>query len=145
MVAKITANFRERELLSLKYATMEEIRIIHYHEMLRIEIHEFVSISQHKNLSGLVEATRDRKMELETDQQKRRHDQVHASPSIIKKTRVTDDWFGDRRIRGFCGRCGLTHQGIFRAQVFGCFRCAQEDHYNRDYSQMESRVCFICI
>ena len=57
--------------------------------MLRTEIQEFVSISNHKTFSNLVNATRDKELELETQQQKRKEDQVHAYLLAVKKMKVT--------------------------------------------------------
>lgn len=43
-----------------------------YHDMLRMEIREHVSMSIHNTLSDLVEAARDRELELETQKWKRK-------------------------------------------------------------------------
>lgn len=69
MVCEIIAKFRERELFCPQYAASEEMRVTHYHNMLRKEIWEHVSISTHKTVSNLVEATRERELELEIQQQ----------------------------------------------------------------------------
>ena len=45
IVAKITAKFRERPLLILQYVAEEELKKMRYDDMLRDEIHEFMSIS----------------------------------------------------------------------------------------------------
>lgn len=66
MVAMITAKFRERMLFFPQYAATGEMSMARYHDMLRSEIHEFVSISSCETLSNLVEATRDRDPELDT-------------------------------------------------------------------------------
>lgn len=62
--------------------------MICYHDMLRTEIREHLSILSDKTLPSLVEAAREIVLELETQQQKRRQDHVHASPTIARKARV---------------------------------------------------------
>lgn len=47
-----------------------------------------MNISDHQTLSCLVETVRDMVLELETQQPKQKHDQVHTSMSATKKTRV---------------------------------------------------------
>lgn len=65
-VAGIIAKFTERALFYSQYAASKESKMNRYHDMLRTEIREFVSISEHKSLSSLVEAVRERELELET-------------------------------------------------------------------------------
>lgn len=88
-----------------------------YLDMLREKIQEFVRIYEHKNLFDLVEVTRFRKLDLETQEQKRRQDQTHVSTKTINKVRVTGIRSGCRETSGFYDKCGLTHLGIFHALV----------------------------
>ena len=44
-MVEIIAKFRERALLVLQYAAGEEMKKVRYHDMLRDEIREFVSLS----------------------------------------------------------------------------------------------------
>ena len=74
-MAEITANFRERALLVLQYATDEETRKMRYHSMLRYDICEFVSFSGCKTMDDMVEKAREREIELEL-QIKRKLEQV---------------------------------------------------------------------
>lgn len=54
--------------------------------MLRTKIREHVRVSSHKTLSGLLEAARERDMELDTQQWKRVKGQVHASTLTSMKS-----------------------------------------------------------
>ena len=60
MVADICAKFREKVMIYPHYMASEEMRMTHYHDMLRMEIQEYLSISIHKILPSLVEAVGER-------------------------------------------------------------------------------------
>lgn len=67
-VDKVIVKFRERALFFLLYVASKEIRMTPYHGMLRTKIWEHMSISNHRTLSSLVEAARERELKLETQQ-----------------------------------------------------------------------------
>ena len=53
-VVEITSKFREWDLLVLQYNVDEEIMKKRYHDMLREDIREFVSVSGYKTLNDMV-------------------------------------------------------------------------------------------
>lgn len=90
-----------------------------FHDMLRMEILENVSILSHKSLPGLLAAT-------------------------SQKAQVAGIRSGNQETRGFCERCGRIHWGIFCPPVSRCFSCGQECDYSRNSSMRKLKVCFFC-
>ena len=58
-MAKFTAKFCERTILVLQYAINEKMKKMRYHDMLRDDIREFVSISGCKTLNDMISRVRD--------------------------------------------------------------------------------------
>lgn len=109
-----------------------------YQDMLRKDIRKHMSISSHKTLPSLVEASRERDLELETQHRKRRKGQVHASTTTTKKTQVFGIRLGDGEACRLYGKCSRTYWGVCRGLILGCFRCCQEGNYSLDCSLRES-------
>ena len=57
-VAEITAKFRERGLLVPHYATDKDMKKVRYHDMLRDDIREFVSLLGFKTLNDMIARAR---------------------------------------------------------------------------------------
>ena len=66
------------------------------------------------------------------------------SSATGKTTKANDFWLGDQETHGSYSRCGQNHLDSYCMLVSRCFKCEQQGHYSRDYSQKQSRVCFIC-
>ena len=56
---KITAKFRERALMVPQDATDEEMKKVNYHDMLRDDIGDFVSILGCKTLNDMISRARE--------------------------------------------------------------------------------------
>lgn len=59
---KMTAKFKERALFFPQYATTKEMKMTHYHDMLRTEILENMSDLSDRTLSSFVEAAKERQL-----------------------------------------------------------------------------------
>ena len=74
-VEEITAKFRERAFLVPQYVVHEEMKNRRYHDMLRDDIWDFVSLSNCKNLDETIARAREQDIELKV-QTKCRSEQV---------------------------------------------------------------------
>lgn len=85
---KITCKFMEKDMVFPEYVGTKRMKIYHYCDMLRMEILEFMSLTKCQNLTEIVVVTMTRELELETQQWKRKHIQVHASMTATKNFKV---------------------------------------------------------
>ena len=88
-MAEITAKFQERALLVLQYAADEEMKKVRYHDMLRDDIREFVSISGCKTPNDMISRSCKREIDLE-HLGKRWPDQVRVVEGSRKKPKTLD-------------------------------------------------------
>lgn len=79
--------FCEMALLVLQYVTDEEMKKARYHDMLRSDIREFVSISSCRTLEDMVARARERELDLEMEN-KRNSDQVKSLEDLGKRPKV---------------------------------------------------------
>ena len=63
-VVEITAKFRERALLALRYGADDEMKKMRHHDILRDDIWEFMSISRCKTLDDMISRAREQEIEL---------------------------------------------------------------------------------
>ena len=64
-MAEITSKFQKRALLVPQYAPDEEMNKVRYHDLLRDDIMEFVSISVCETLNDMISRAREREIDLE--------------------------------------------------------------------------------
>ena len=102
-----------------------------YHDTLRSNIRQFMSISSCRTLDDLVASARERKTKLETEKN-RKSDQFQSSDDSGKRPKVFDSRSRGQQGQGRCRKCGKTHDATCRVGGSGCFKYGKTGHYSRD-------------
>ncbi|KAL7585243.1 hypothetical protein Lser_V15G45405 [Lactuca serriola] len=125
-VAGITAMFRDRAFLVPQYVASEEMKKARYHDILKDEIREFLSMSSCNTLDDMIDQAHEQEIELET-MRKRKSVRTQVSEGSGTKPK-----FVDSRSRGHqgCSRCG-TYDGVCRMGGSECYKCGKTRHFSR--------------
>lgn len=120
IVAEITTIFRERALLISQYTTKEEIKNTRYHDMLRDEIREFVSMSSCRTLEDMIAIAQEWEIELKL-QTKHTLEQVRTVVGSVKRPNTFDSRSRGQKGQGRCAKCGRSHKGSCCQKGECCF------------------------
>lgn len=147
-VAEIIAMFRWRALLALRYVADKEMKKVRYHDMLKDEIWEFVSMFSYRNLEDMIARAREWEIDPET-MRKRKSVYALVFEGSSKKPKDFDSRSKEQLGRGRSGKCENAYDGVCRVGGFGCFRCCKTGHYTVDCTtrttiDVSDPICFHC-
>lgn len=114
-----------------------------YHDMLKDEIREFMSMSRCRTLEHIIARAREREIDLET-MKKMKSVQEHVSEGLGKKPKVFDSRSRGQQGRGCCDKFGKAHDEVCRVGGSGCYRCGKTSHFSKDCPtiQVYDLICF---
>ncbi|XP_023733990.1 uncharacterized protein LOC111881832 [Lactuca sativa] len=142
IVVQMTANFRERALMTPQYAMDEDMRMTRYHSMLKDDICDYVSFIGCKTLNEMFEKAYEREIELELCT-KRNPEQVQEAASQAKKSMTLDSSGRGQQGRGRCAKCGNPYSGTCRVACSGYYACGESGHLSRDCPK-KGLIWFLC-
>ncbi|XP_022007213.1 uncharacterized protein LOC110906378 [Helianthus annuus] len=108
----------------------EEQKIYYYHNILRAEYREFVTPSNYENLTDIINAAREREIELKKQIEIGERRALAANPSPTKKPKVTKPSRKGNVKEGSpsCEICGRAHRGKCFYKDKPCVLCGKMGH-----------------
>ncbi|GJV98970.1 reverse transcriptase domain-containing protein [Tanacetum coccineum] len=127
-----------------KYINDQKMLMEHYVDMLRMEIREFISAKDWKNMDELMNAA------LEQEQETKKHERsppkrrIEQGGSSSKKF-MSNETYPRFRGKGYpqCANCGKFHPGECRAGSRTCFSCGEHGHISRECPK-PAQICKKC-
>ncbi|KAK1424323.1 hypothetical protein QVD17_19650 [Tagetes erecta] len=108
----------------------EELKIYHYHNMLHGDYRGFLNPSTFKSLAEIIDAAREREIELNKQVERGERKTVDLNPSPTKKLKFTESpkkGNGKSALQG-CKICGKLHKGECYFKNKPCINCGKTSH-----------------
>lgn len=99
--------------------------------MMRADIRDYVSFLACRELEDMISEAREQEIDLE-HLGKRKAEQVQKVEGSKKKPKNFDSRSRGQQGRSHYGKCGKTHDVIFRVGGSDYYKCSKIDHFNRD-------------
>ena len=114
-VAEITTKFWEKSLLVPQYTGDEEMKKTHYHDMLIADIQKYISYSTCPTLDDMITRAREREREIDIEHIRKRKAEIRQTTGVSrKKPKGFDSRSKGKQGRSRRGKCGKSHEGVFR-------------------------------
>ncbi|KAJ0544333.1 putative nucleotidyltransferase, Ribonuclease H [Helianthus annuus] len=129
-IDKITRIFLDKLRFCEELVTTEEQKVYYYYNMLSAEYREFMTPSKYETLTEIINAAREREIELKKQIERGERRAQEVNPSPTKKARVTDS---SKKQEGksstpSCKVCGKGHKGECRFKDNPCPICGKTGH-----------------
>ncbi|XP_021980024.1 uncharacterized protein LOC110876156 [Helianthus annuus] len=129
-IDKITGIFLDKLRFCEELVTTEEQKVYYYYNMLSAEYREFMTPSKYETLTEIINAAREREIELKKQIERGERRAQEVNPSPTKKARVTDS---SKKQEGksstpSCKVCGKGHKGECRFKDKPCPICGKTGH-----------------
>ena len=111
-MAGITAKFWERTYLVPHHTSDERVKKVRYHDTLRNDIMEFVTVSGCESVNDMISTAREQKTDLEHIR-KRRPNQVLILEGTGERPRILDQLLRGQQGRIQYNTCRKLHDGFF--------------------------------
>ncbi|XP_035841370.1 uncharacterized protein LOC118488234 [Helianthus annuus] len=89
-IDKIMCIFLDKLKFSDELVKIEEKKVYHYHNMLSAECREFMNPSNYKNLTEIINAAREREIELKKQVERGEWRELDTNPSPVKKPKTAE-------------------------------------------------------
>ncbi|KAJ0455956.1 putative nucleotidyltransferase, Ribonuclease H [Helianthus annuus] len=129
-VDKITGMFMDKLKFCDDLVKTEEQKIYYYHTMLRAEYREFMTPSHYESLTDIINAAREREIELKRQVEGGERRALDENPSPTKKPKVAESSKKGSAKGGSpsCKTCGRTHKGECYFKNKPCVACGKIGH-----------------
>ncbi|XP_035838001.1 uncharacterized protein LOC118479413 [Helianthus annuus] len=129
-VDKITGMFMDKLKFCDDLVKTEEQKIYYYHTMLRAEYREFMTPSHYESLTDIINAAREREIELKRQVERGERRALDENPSPTKKLKVAESSKKGSAKGGSpsCKTCGRTHKGECYFKNKPCVACGKIGH-----------------
>ncbi|XP_035832044.1 uncharacterized protein LOC118481056 [Helianthus annuus] len=129
-IDKITGTFLDKLRFCDELVTTEEQKVYYYYNMLSAEYREFMTPSKYETLTEIINAAREREIELKKQVERGERRTQVVNPSPTKKARVNDS---SKKQEGkssspSCKVCGKGHKGECRFKDKPCPICGKTGH-----------------
>ncbi|XP_022003659.1 uncharacterized protein LOC110901118 [Helianthus annuus] len=144
-VDKITGMFMDKLKFCDDLVKTEEQKIYYYHTMLRAEYREFMTPSHYESLTDIINAAREREIELKRQLERGERRALDENPSPAKKPKVAESSKKGNAKGGSpsCKTCGRTHKGECYFKNKPCVACGKIGHGVANCPDKET-VCYKC-
>ncbi|XP_021979948.1 uncharacterized protein LOC110876076 [Helianthus annuus] len=129
-VDKITGIFLDKLKFCDELVKTEEQKIYYYHTMLRAEYREFMTSSHYQSLTDIINAAREREIELKRQVERGERRALDENPSPTKKSKVPESSKKGSAKGGSpsCKICGRAHKGECYFKNKPCIACGKTGH-----------------
>ncbi|XP_035829960.1 uncharacterized protein LOC118479514 [Helianthus annuus] len=129
-VDKITGMFMDKLKFCDDLVKTEEQKIYYYHTMLRDEYREFMTPSHYESLTDIINAAREREIELKRQVERGERMALDENPSPAKKPKVAESSKkgSAKGSSPSCKTCGRTHKGECYFKNKPCVACGKIGH-----------------
>ncbi|XP_022004516.1 uncharacterized protein LOC110902085 [Helianthus annuus] len=129
-IDKITGTFLDKLRFCDELVTTEEQKVYYYYNMLSAEYRGFMTPSKYETLTEIINAAREREIELKKQIERGERRTQVVNPSPTKKARVSDS---SKKQEGksstpSCKVCGKGHKGECRFKDKPCPICGKTGH-----------------
>ncbi|XP_022022191.2 uncharacterized protein LOC110922189 [Helianthus annuus] len=144
-IDKITATFMDKMKFCDDLVTNEEQRIYYYHNMLSAEYREFITPSKYETLTEIINAAREREIELKKSIERGERRAPDVNPSPTKKARTSESSKKSDTKGGSpgCKICGKGHKGECHYKDKPCPICKKTGHIALSCPEKVT-VCYNC-
>ncbi|KAJ0860662.1 putative transcription factor interactor and regulator CCHC(Zn) family [Helianthus annuus] len=144
-IDKITGVFMDKMKFCDDLITNEEQKVYYYHNMLSAEYREFITPSKYETLTEIVNAAREREIELKKsiERGERRAQDINPSPTKKARTNETSKKSDAKGGTPSCKICGKNHKGECRFKDKPCPICRKTGHMAISCPEKVT-VCYNC-
>ncbi|XP_022040494.1 uncharacterized protein LOC110943044 [Helianthus annuus] len=144
-IEKITGIFLDKLRFSDELVQNEEQKIYYYYNMLSAEYREFMTPSKYVHLTEIVNAAREREIELKRQIDRGERRAFDKNPSSVKKQKLNEAPKKGVEKGGIpqCKICGKNHKGECYFKNKPCPTCGKVGHVVANYPGKVS-VCYKC-
>ncbi|KAF5803619.1 putative nucleotidyltransferase, Ribonuclease H [Helianthus annuus] len=144
-IDKITGMFMDKMKFCDDLITNEEQKVYYYHNMLSAEYREFITPSKYETLTEIVNAAREREIELKKsiERGERRAQDINPSPTKKARTSETTKKSDAKGGTPSCKICGKNHKGECRFKDKPCPICRKTGHMAISCPEKVT-VCYNC-
>ncbi|KAJ0430866.1 putative transcription factor interactor and regulator CCHC(Zn) family [Helianthus annuus] len=144
-IDKITGVFLEKLRFCDELVQTEEQKIYYYNNMLSVEYREFMTPSKYGHLTEIINAAREREIELKRQIERGERRALDANPSPTKKQRPNETPKKGNTKGGSpqCKTCGKPHRGECYFKNKPCPTCGKVGHVASNCPGKVS-VCYKC-
>ncbi|KAJ0869328.1 putative transcription factor interactor and regulator CCHC(Zn) family [Helianthus annuus] len=142
---KIKGMFMDKMKFCDELVTNEEQKIYYYHNMLSAEYREFITPSKYETLTEIINAAREREIELKKsiERGERKAQEVNPSPTKKARTNETAKKSDTKGGSPNCKICGKSHKGECRFKDKPCPICRKTGHIDISCPEKVT-VCYNC-
>ena len=82
-------------------------------------------------MEDIIARAKEREIDLEMEKKRKKNFVLRVEGSG-KRPKVVDSRWKGQQVQGHCRKCGWSHKGTCRVGGYGCFKCVQTGHINKD-------------